>query len=64
MISKGNELLQELYHRLTGHWYNEGKYAGQSFNQVQVKELMIKILKEYDDDYTYIKEHNRTDNQD
>jgi hypothetical protein len=49
-VSKGNELLQDLYHRLTGHWYHEGKYAGQSFNQAQVKELMIKILKEYDDD--------------
>lgn len=49
MISKGNELLQELYERLTGHWFNQGKYKGQSFNQTQVKELLERILKEYDD---------------
>ena len=50
MISKGNELLQELYQRLTGLWYNEGKYKGQRFNQSQVKELMKRIIKEYDTD--------------
>lgn len=60
MISKGNELLQELYQRLTGLWYNEGKYKGQRFNQSQVKELMKRILKEYDD--TNIEEYNRADN--
>jgi hypothetical protein len=60
MISKGNELLQELYQRLTGLWYNEGKYKGQRFNQSQVKELIKRILKEYDD--TNIEEYNRADN--
>lgn len=52
--SKGNELLQELYERLTGRWYNTGKYKGQVFNQLQVKELLKKILTEYEDDSTYI----------
>lgn len=63
-LSKGNELLQDLYARLTGHWYNEGKYAGQSFDRAQVKEFMLRIIAEYEDDDTYIKEHIRTDNQD
>ena len=48
-VSKGNELLQELYQRLTGLWYNEGKYKGQPFRQPEVKELLEKILKEYGD---------------
>lgn len=48
-MSKGNELLQELHERLTGHWHNEGKCKGQSFNQQQVKELLQRILKEYED---------------
>lgn len=47
MISKGNELLQELYERLTGHWYNQGKYKGQRLPQKEVKELLEKILIEY-----------------
>ena len=47
MISKGNELLQELYERLTGHWYNTGRYKGQTFNVHQAQELMEKIIKEY-----------------
>jgi hypothetical protein len=50
-VSKGNELLQELYERLTGHWHNKGKYKGQSFSQNQAKELMERILKEYDDSH-------------
>ena len=49
-ISKGNELLQELYARLTGSWYNTGKYAGTRFTQKEVKELLIKIIKEYEND--------------
>lgn len=49
MISKGNELLQELFERLKGNWYNEGKYKGERFNQNQVKELMKMILKEYEE---------------
>ena len=60
MISKGNELLQELYERLTGIWQNQGKYKGQRFNQQEVKDLMKRILKEYDD--TNIEEYNRADN--
>lgn len=62
-VSKGNELLQELYERLTGHWYNTGRYKGQAFNQKQVKELLEKILGEYNNDNTNFKEHNRADNQ-
>jgi hypothetical protein len=56
MISKGNELLQELYERLTGHWHNQGKYKGQPFNQRQVKELMEMILKEYQDESSTLQE--------
>ena len=41
--------MQELYHRLTGRWYNEGKYAGQKFNVNDVKELIKKIYMEYED---------------
>ena len=61
MISKGNELLQELYQRLTRHWYNQGKYKGQSFSVIQVKELVRIILKEYEHD-TNIKGDNSTNN--
>ena len=49
-VSKGNEFLQELYHRLEGRWYNKGKYAGQKFNVDDVKDLLEKILKEYEND--------------
>lgn len=56
MISKGNELLQELYERLTGHWHNQGKYKGQPFNQRQVKELMEMILKEYRNESSILQE--------
>ena len=48
--SKGNELLQELYQRLQGRWYNEGNYAGQSFTVSEVKILIEKILREYEND--------------
>ena len=50
MISKGNELLQELYKRLKGLWEHEGKYAGKSFPHNEVKDLMKRILNEYDTD--------------
>jgi hypothetical protein len=46
-VSKGNELLQDLYQRLLGLWHNEGKYKGKPFNQSEVKDLMERILKEY-----------------
>ena len=46
-VSKGNELLQELYKRLTGLWYNQGIYAGKKFNNEEVKTLLREILKEY-----------------
>ena len=53
--SKGNELLQELYDRLNGAWYKQGKYAGQVFTQKQAKDLVERIKKEYEeDDSTYI----------
>ena len=54
--SKGNELLQEFYERLTGHWYNQGKYKGEPFNQQQVKELMERILKEYEESIPNLQE--------
>ena len=47
-ISKGNELLQELYWRLTGRWFNTGKYKGEKFSADEVKELLKEILKEYE----------------
>ena len=59
-ISKGNELLQELYLRLEGHWFQRGKYAGQRFPVNDVKDLLKRIIKEYDN--TDFKEHNSTDN--
>lgn len=49
MISKGNELLQELYERLKGNWENTGKYKGQPFPVKDVKALMEKILGEYNE---------------
>ena len=55
-VSKGNELLQELYFRLEGHWFNKGKYKGQSFNQQHVKELMGRILNEYEDNAASLQE--------
>ena len=48
--SKGNELLQELYARLKGLWEHKGKYAGQSLPQSEVKDLLKRIIKEYDTD--------------
>lgn len=50
MISKGNELLQELYERLKGLWEHKGKYAGKRFPQGEVKDLLKRIIKEYDTD--------------
>ena len=49
-LSKGNELTQELYERLKGRWENLGKYTGEGFNTDQIKELLQKILKEYEND--------------
>lgn len=49
-VSNGNELLQELYARLTGLWFNEGKYAGKPFPQAEVMEMVNKIAKEYEDE--------------
>ena len=59
--SKGNELLQDLYERLKGRWENKGKYKGQSFTTENVKEYLLKIVKEYEDE-TNIKEYNSADN--
>ena len=53
--SKGNELLQELYDRLKGLWEHKGKYAGKRFPQSEVKDLIKRIIKEYDTDF---KEYN------
>ena len=47
--SKGNELLQDLYERLKGRWENEGKYKGQKFTVEDVKDFLIRIIKEYDE---------------
>lgn len=49
-VSKGNELLQELYARLTGVWYNTGKYSEIVFPQKEVKQLIKEINKEYEND--------------
>ena len=61
-VSKANELLQELYERLKCNWENNGKYKGEKFTIKEVKELMRRILQEYDND-TNIKERDRADNQ-
>ena len=49
-VSKGNELLQELYNRLTGLWYKRGRYKTERITMQEVKELINEIKKEYDDD--------------
>ena len=49
MISKGNELLQDLYERLKGRWENTGKYAGKKFTVGDIKILLQEIIKEYDE---------------
>ena len=49
-ISKGNELLQELYSRLSGLWYKTGQYKNERFNHEQVKDLIKKIKKDYDNE--------------
>lgn len=59
MISKGNELLQELYERLKGVWEKKGRYKDCGFRQPEVKALLKKIITEYEYD-TDIKEHNTT----
>lgn len=59
--SKGNELLQELYERLTGLWYKKGKYKSEPCGIDKVKDLLKRILGEYEDD-TDIKEYNSADN--
>ena len=47
-VSKCNELLQDLYARLTGRWYNTGKYKGCKFTTEDVKQQIREILKEYE----------------
>lgn len=44
-MSKGNEYLQELYARLKGLWEQ-----GKRFNYKEVKELIEKIHKEYENE--------------
>ena len=56
-VSKGNELLQELYERLKGVWKKKGKYKNCVFKQNEIKLLLKKIITEYEND-TDIKEHN------
>lgn len=48
MIGKANELLQELFEKLKGRWYRQGKYAGEKFDTEDVKKLLKEILKEYE----------------
>lgn len=49
-VSKGNELVQELYNRLTGLWYHKGQYNDERFTQKDVKRLIDEIKKEYEDE--------------
>ena len=51
-ISKGNELLQELYTRLKGLWEQ-----GQPFPKAERIKLIKEIAKEYEND-TYIEGNN------
>ena len=60
--SKGNELLQELYERLNGLWHKKGKYKNEPCGIEVVKDIIKRILGEYEDD-TDIKGTNTTDNQ-
>lgn len=48
-ISKGNELVQELYDRLTGLWYKKGRFKAERIDVQGVKKLINEIKKEYDD---------------
>ena len=48
MISKGNELLQELFDKLRGRWLKQGRYANIEFTVEDVKKLLKEILKEYE----------------
>lgn len=47
-LSKGNELLQELYERLNGLWYKQGKYKDTKTTNKDIKELINKIKEEYE----------------
>ena len=58
MISKGNELLQQLYKRLKFLWEK-----GEPFPLEERQELLTKIVKEYNDD-TDFKGYDRADNKD
>ena len=49
-VSRGNELLQELYNRLTGLWYKKGRYRTERITLQEVKEPINEIKKEYDED--------------
>ena len=49
-VSRGNELVQELYNRLTGLWYRKGQYKDKKFTQKDVKRLIDEIKKEYEDE--------------
>jgi hypothetical protein len=49
-VSRGNELLQELYNRLTGLWFKKGRYKTERITAQEVKELINEIKKEYDDE--------------
>lgn len=56
-LSKGNELLQDLYEHLKGWWYKEGKYKSERFTTEDVKKYIDKIKEEYEND-TDFKEYN------
>jgi hypothetical protein len=46
-LSRGNELLQELYNRLTGSWYKKGRYKNERITRQEMMALMEQILREY-----------------
>ena len=48
MIGKGNELLEELFERLRGRWYKQGRFKNEPFTTEDVKKLLKEILKEYE----------------
>lgn len=49
-LGRGNELVQELYERLTGLWYKKGIYKNERLTATEVKKLITEIKKEYDED--------------
>lgn len=49
-VSRGNELVQELYNRLTGLWYHKGQYKDERFTQKDAKVLIDEIKKEYENE--------------